>query len=350
MFNGTVKQTTQRNLLFLHERGLYPNVENFGQTQTVPQDKIRSGSLLTVTGYDGMSAIIQFGTGGRTAHSAMLVWDEDVLYVVESADPVIRRTPYKEWLTDAASRARAVALLPLRKEYSTEFDEQAFWAWFNDVDGLPYGFHNFFFVFLDTAPMHSLPLPVLEAPFDFLIHGLNNILPNVTNSPASTYFLLIAGINHRLNTSCVMLECVFDELTQRNMTLSDAVSIPENENWMYGNNESYICSAFVSHGWKVAMPDLMPDYQSTEQCPKDNYMMNIFDGNYFNEQNCPIGFGQSPNGNSTFCQLMGAVKLPLYDYNTVTPYAGMNNHCGAQWPTYTRCIGQDNLQDESCKC
>lgn len=41
-------------------------------------------------------------------------------------------------------------------------------------------------------------------------------------------------------------------------------------------------------------------YESTEQTPKDNYQMGIWDGNYFDKTNCPIGLQTTPKG--TYCQ------------------------------------------------
>lgn len=55
---------------------------------------VRSGDFLAVTGIDGLSAIIMYGSGSFIDHSVMFLWFEDGLYTVESTDPVIKRTPF----------------------------------------------------------------------------------------------------------------------------------------------------------------------------------------------------------------------------------------------------------------
>jgi hypothetical protein len=71
------------------------------------------------------------------------------LFVVESQGDVpyfpppagIRLTPWDEWLSLAAAAQYHVALLPLRDEFATAFDETAFWTWFDTVEGMGYGYH-----------------------------------------------------------------------------------------------------------------------------------------------------------------------------------------------------------------
>lgn len=57
----------------------------------------------------------------------------------------------------------------------------------------------------------------------------------------------------------------------------------------------------------------------------------------FNDSNCPGGVFTDPTGNGAYCMLTGPYVLYLNGYNTVPIYAGMNNACPAQWPTYVRC-------------
>jgi hypothetical protein len=54
----------------------------------------------------------------------------------------------------------------------------------------------------------------------------------------------------------------------------------------------------------------------------------IFEPNFFNSTNCPIGLRTTPNG--SYCQLLGPYILTLPDYNTVPVYPNMNNKCPAQ--------------------
>ncbi len=45
-------------------------------------------------------------------------------------------------------------------------------------------------------------------------------------------------------------------------------------------------------------------------------------------------------------QVTGEWVMPLQGYNSITPYASMNSHCGSQWPSYDRCPGGGT----ACEC
>jgi len=61
---------------------------------------IKDGDAFFLTGFDGIDLIIIYSTGGFASHCAIAMWDEDELYVLESTDPVIRKTPYKQWVEE----------------------------------------------------------------------------------------------------------------------------------------------------------------------------------------------------------------------------------------------------------
>lgn len=60
----------------------------------IDPNTIKSGDYLTCTGADGISSIIMYGSGAYVAHNVMALWFEDGLHIVESTDPVIKRTPW----------------------------------------------------------------------------------------------------------------------------------------------------------------------------------------------------------------------------------------------------------------
>lgn len=137
------------------------------------------------------------------------------------------------------------------------------------------------------------------------------------------------------------------------------------------------CSAFAAHAWRVGLGSALPPYNATEQVPRDNFMMAIFNGSYWHEDNCPGGV-LKPDGGShgTLCQVTGQYEMPFSGYNSIMPCecnttasgsrltvfrslvltsttlllplsdASMNSHCGSQWPSYTRCLDGDSM----CQC
>jgi hypothetical protein len=121
---------------------------------------IRSGDFFAITRFDGLDNIIQYGAGSHSGHSVMALWDRTQnpaqLYIVESQDawywPThgLQRTKWADWKKQAHDADFNVAHLPLRDQYANAFDENKAWAWFNESAGMPYGYRNFVFGWIDT--------------------------------------------------------------------------------------------------------------------------------------------------------------------------------------------------------
>lgn len=80
-----------------------------------------------------------------------------------------------------------------------KFNNTAAVEWFYSVEGNPYGFHNFFFGWIDTEN-DSLPA-VVDINFLYLIFSfIEKIFPSVSNS------LIGEAINMRLGTKNLNLE------------------------------------------------------------------------------------------------------------------------------------------------
>lgn len=79
-------------------------------------------------------------------------------------------------------------------------------------------------------------------------------------------------------------------------------------------------SAFAAHAWRVGLGAALPPFNATEQVPRDNFMMAIFDGAFWTEANCPGGV-LAPDGGAhgTLCQVTGQYEMPFGGYNSITP-------------------------------
>jgi hypothetical protein len=193
------------------------------------------------------------------------------------------------------------------------------------------------------APFANLPMPVSAAVITPLMNMLDPILGNAT-AGVSVYSMLTWGLNKRMGTNCSTLACIIDATVankaagRKLQSFVEAAAMVDDDSWKFGANYSMVCSEFAAHGWKVGLADAYPvwnNISSNEQTPKDNYQLNMYDPSRFNDSNCPGGVHTTPAG--TYCQLMGEYILELNAYNTVPVYAGVNNACPAQWPTYVRC-------------
>ena len=93
-------------------------------------------------------------------------------------------------------------------------------------------------------------------------------------------------------------------LDAKNLTFAEATTIPENDAWTYFDGSrtgrAMVCSVFAASMWKAGWAG-QDDWMGGEQTPKDNYMNAIYDGNFFNTQNCPDGLMTTPKG--TYCQV-----------------------------------------------
>jgi hypothetical protein len=78
------------------------------------------------------------------------------LHIIESQDgwywPThgLQRTPWDKWIKQAEDASFNVVWMPLSDESRTKFDTDKARAWFEQAEGLPYGYHNFLYGWVDT--------------------------------------------------------------------------------------------------------------------------------------------------------------------------------------------------------
>lgn len=122
----------------------------------------KSGDVLAAFRLDGVDPLIMYGTGTTIGHCTMALWFEDELYVVEVMENVFwpkkdaQRNKYSEWVQFAKNADYHVAHLALTQEASARFNEKAAQDFFFRTEGLPYGFHNFLFGWIDTENIAPL--------------------------------------------------------------------------------------------------------------------------------------------------------------------------------------------------
>jgi len=291
-------------------------------------DELISGDYFGMNGLGGLATLITWGTGSYTSHTAVALRFPDGMYVCESDASGVHRTPAAEWISNHASEA--ISMMRLRPEYQQKFNEQAAIDWFKTVDGMPYGYHNFMFTFLDT-PNSNLPRPFTQSLFEVAMGGWERIIP--FNESGSLYSMLIMGLNHRLNTNCTELECIYRVLDPKGWTLSQACAIPEQDSWTYDGDYSMVCDSFVIAMYKKAgvFGNLADLIQATEQTPKDTYQMALFDAQWQRPKQCVEDDPALP-----YCQFAGNFRLTMPGFNSIEPYAHMNEACASLSPVFYR--------------
>jgi hypothetical protein len=366
-YNKNATLIRDANKKFLTYRGVYDQFTTRIHPEKVTainKNKIKSGDNLQVVKLDGLDPLIAWGTGGRTGHTAIAVWDKNhsQLYVCESTDKSpfgtywpppygIIKTPFDQWFAQAVNASFVVNILPLSTEAAAGWNNNDFWNWFETVEGMPYGYHVMLYSFLDTHdPAKNLPKPLNDETINFILPYLDRIVRNDNTSIGSNMYSLIGeGLNHRLKTNCIgnnMQNCLSDALVKRNLSYAEATAIPEEDQWKYDSNGtnagnySMMCSAFVQNAYKVAFSKsgkiLPKELNSHEFTPKDVYQQQIFDvtGTRFDNISCPSNIIVDKDGRGTYCQMIGDFILELPGFNSIKPYPHMNDHCTAQWPGY----------------
>ena len=105
-FNSHVPLYMEKaNLEFLQETMSYTlEKRNIPELNDYNESLIQSGDLIATFRLDGIIPFIMLGTGSYAGHSAMALWFEDGLYILESITiwfwpgQGIQRTKYSEWI------------------------------------------------------------------------------------------------------------------------------------------------------------------------------------------------------------------------------------------------------------
>lgn len=283
---------------------------------------------------DGLDPMIMYGTGSHSGHSLMALRFDGELYIVESQDawywPVqrIQRNRFSEWMKMAEAADFHVAFMPLSDEMRAKFNETAAQEQFFKYQGLPYGYHNFLYGWVDT-PELNFPtlLPKDIAPIAFSI--IERIDKNLTD------IFFTQALNKHLGTEGLNISGIAAEGSKRGLNISDVMAITEVDGWkytgQYHDGESMVCSAFVAAMWKAA--GIFGDnyINAVEWGPKDVYQVDIFNKNYDRPQAC-----KDADPGVNFCQLLGKYKMTFPGFSSIPAYPHMNDNCPSIAPDFIR--------------
>ena len=294
---------------------------------------VKSGDFVSIIRFDGLDNLIHFGTGSRAGHTAMALWKDGELYVLESQNALywpsnnIQRRDWDSWVKWADNADYNVNFIPLNDEHRAKFDEKKAWEAFEKLEGHPYGFSNFIFGWIDTEAdnLHDL----VDLVFIGICVGLIEKL-----LPEQMKLVFYDSWNQRLGTKGLNMGGIWEELYKRDMTLNQMTALVEVEGWVYPTGPNYVCSAFVVHLYKAAGLFGSLQINATEFTPKDLYELNFFDTTGLK---VPVECQHSaPHG---YCQIMGKVDFDLGKINWVKPYDNMAERCPTLAPDFERTEG-----------
>eukprot|EP00756_Hemistasia_phaeocysticola_P036574 Hpha_TRINITY_DN16649_c0_g12::TRINITY_DN16649_c0_g12_i1::g.182802::m.182802 len=331
---GVEKISAEANLKFIKD---YANVTMEPRpinNVDIDESYFNSGDFLGIIRLDGLDPIQVFGTGAHTGHTTILMRDEQGdLFVHESTDktaywpnPNIQKTPFKEWIELARAADFQVVHLPLSAEARAKFNTTAALEWFRHVEGMPYGYHNFLWGWIDTEE-GNLPFPLgwqlLEVAFGLI----------QKYEPAIAVKMWGEAFNKRVGTQDVPTVELINAAVEKNITFGDLMSMPEKDSWVYSDGLSMVCDVFVCSMYKHGglFGDMADEIQCTEMQNWDVETLAFFDTAPKRPQACIDADPELP-----MCQLMGKYRLRIPDYGTVKPYPRMRENCAALPPKFER--------------
>ena len=158
---------------------------------------------------------------------------------------------------------------------------------------------------------------------------------------------------------------ILTETEKRGIAFDQLLTIPEQDEWVYSDGKSTTCVSFILSMYKEAgifgpisnyiqvteftVSQAASDFlMCLDQHPitlitfvlcvcrymqiRDAYMLKIFEDN----QTRLPSWCNNENDRLPFCQILGEYRMELPGYNTLEPYANMNENCPSLPPIYNR--------------
>ncbi|CAO1944784.1 unnamed protein product [Urochloa humidicola] len=308
-------------------------------------DDIHSGDFLVLSKirgrWGGFETLEKWVTGAYAGHTAVCLRDSDgKLWVGESGnenekgEDVIAILPWEEWWEFEVTKDDSnpqIALLPLHPDLRAKFNETAAWNYAKSMNGKPYGYHNMIFSWIDTIS-DNYP-PPLDA------HVVASVMTVWTKlQPEYASNLWKEALNKRLGTKGLDLPEIIVESEKRGITFDKLLTVPEKDNWVYEDGQSASCVTFVLMMYKEAglFGPITNSVEVTEFTIKDAYTLNFFENN---STRLPKWCNKDDTVKLPFCQIKGRYRMELPGYNTMKPYAHMNERCPSLPPDYKRTKG-----------
>ncbi|XP_019193101.1 PREDICTED: uncharacterized protein LOC109187368 [Ipomoea nil] len=153
--------------------------------------------------------------------------------------------------------------------------------------------------------------------------------------PAYAANLWNEALNKRLGTEGLDLPEILVEVERRGSSFAELLTIPEQDGWVYADGKSTSCVAFVLEMYKEAglFGPLAGSIEVTEFTIKDAYSLKFFENN---TSRLPKWCNDGDTVELPFCQIRGKYRMELPGYNSMEPYAHMNERCPSMPPEYYR--------------
>ena len=167
-----------------------------------------------------------YGSGSHAGHSTMALRFDGELYIVESQaawywpKTGIQRTKWEDWIKYADEASFHVTWMPLRDDIRAKFDSKKAMKFFLETEGLPYGYHNFLFGWIDTT-RNNLPGLLPNEGMPILFSLLEHILPQTIK------IFFTEALNFRLGTTDLNISQLAAAAAEQGLSIQDVMAMPE---------------------------------------------------------------------------------------------------------------------------
>jgi len=286
--------------------------------------------------------MIVWGMGGTTGHTAVALRRPDrQMHVCESTVksaywPVngVQCTLLETWIRQAYNASYQFVHVPLSPENRAKFNETSANQFVEKSLGLPYGYPNFLFGWIDTAfdNFPCLPPNYTTCLHPNVVQCASGIIDKVI--PSLSKEMYNQALNFRVNTPKYESTAeIYQYARSKGLNFTDIIVIPEQDSWVYDHGPSMVCDVFVCNVWRSSgiFGAVGDKFQCSELTPRDVYSLAVFDTNVTLPSQCVKADPDLP-----FCQLGGVYQLDLPLYNTIKPFPNMGNRCPGLPPDYVR--------------
>ncbi|CAK9857439.1 unnamed protein product [Sphagnum jensenii] len=137
------------------------------------------------------------------------------------------------------------------------------------------------------------------------------------------------ALNKRLGTEGLDLPSIMLESEKQGIPFEELLAILERDDWEYSDGYS-TCVAFILQMYKEAdlFGSLSSSIQVTEFTIRDAYMLNFFEDDALRLPS----WCNATDPSVSFCQILGEYQMELPGYNTLIPYAHIDEACSTLPP------------------
>ena len=132
----------------------------------------------------------------------------------------------------------------LSDEARAKFDEKKVQDFFKDTVGLPYGYHNFLYGWVDTANDKWPPLLAND-----FVPVMFKLIEDIKPSLVHNFFT--EALNKRLNVDVKKISEIAEIAAGQDISVSEVMAMVEQDGWEYTDlkprdGHNWVCSAYVT--------------------------------------------------------------------------------------------------------